>query len=384
MPEADRHVRGDRFPRSTPEPEPSSCHLHAGHRLSSKQVSPRLLPEVTTLLGFDAVATLTTRHQWFTRVHLLGAYLTHSSCALSATLTTPALNRRSVRWFEASPCRATPEGLPPSLAQPASVGPIFYIRPSFSLRGAQSSANLTTTTSPSGTSTPPLMDPLVEYVMKVDVGEQRRRRCPLRCSFCWIRHVPSSMTSRAHSSQAYGLSLPWAAYPAISRIDEHGTSRFSRMEIPRMHGFFDHAGPTTSSPSAASGVAFRFYCRRRPRGRQRTARGRRGSLLLRRRALSAGRGTRRPAIEPRNDQFGAPTLFSTVGSRCHRPADCGLEAGGLWYGGTASQDAHRVLQGGEPPSYLSQRSVRLPGIQVSCSERYWEEVAKPLTASSRP
>src|SRR5215211_7993158 len=28
----------------------------------------------------------------------------------SATLTTPALNRRSSRWFEASPCRAAPEG----------------------------------------------------------------------------------------------------------------------------------------------------------------------------------------------------------------------------------------------------------------------------------
>ena len=127
-------------PRSAPEPEPSSCHLHAGHHLGSKQVSPRLLPEVTTLLGFDAVATLTTRHQWFTRVHLLGSYLTHYSCALSATLTTSALDRRSLRWFGASPCRATPEGLPPSPVRPASVGTIFYIIPSFSLRGTQSSA----------------------------------------------------------------------------------------------------------------------------------------------------------------------------------------------------------------------------------------------------
>jgi hypothetical protein len=29
----------------------------------------------------------------------------------------PALNRRSQRWFETSPCRATPEDLPPSLTQ---------------------------------------------------------------------------------------------------------------------------------------------------------------------------------------------------------------------------------------------------------------------------
>src|SRR6266567_2734609 len=80
--------------------------------------------------------------KWFTHVRLLGSYLTHYSCALSATLTTPALDRRSLRWFEASPCRATSEGQPPSLAQPASVGPIFYIDPSFSLRGTQSSAYL--------------------------------------------------------------------------------------------------------------------------------------------------------------------------------------------------------------------------------------------------
>lgn len=36
--------RGDRFPRSMPEPEPSSRRLHAGHHLGSKQVSPRLIP----------------------------------------------------------------------------------------------------------------------------------------------------------------------------------------------------------------------------------------------------------------------------------------------------------------------------------------------------
>jgi hypothetical protein len=118
---ADRHIRGDRFPRSTPEPEPSSRHLYAGHHLGSRQGFPQAAPEVTTLLGFDVVSTLSTRHQWFTHVRLLGSYLTHCSCALSATLTTSALDRRSVQWFEASPCRAASEGQPPSLAQPASV-----------------------------------------------------------------------------------------------------------------------------------------------------------------------------------------------------------------------------------------------------------------------
>ena len=36
--------RGDRFPRSTQEPESGSRRLYAGHRLGSKQVSPRLCP----------------------------------------------------------------------------------------------------------------------------------------------------------------------------------------------------------------------------------------------------------------------------------------------------------------------------------------------------
>ncbi len=39
-----RRYRGDRFPRSVPEPELSSRRLHAGHRLGSKQVAPRLIP----------------------------------------------------------------------------------------------------------------------------------------------------------------------------------------------------------------------------------------------------------------------------------------------------------------------------------------------------
>src|SRR5437867_3152761 len=51
----------------------------------------------------------------------LAPTLSHWSCDFSVTLTTPALDRRSLRWFGVSPCRATPEGQPPSLMQPASV-----------------------------------------------------------------------------------------------------------------------------------------------------------------------------------------------------------------------------------------------------------------------
>jgi hypothetical protein len=74
-------------------------------------------------------ATFSTPHRWFTHVRLLGSHLTHCWCAFPATLTTPALDRRSSRWFGASPCRAAPEGQPPSLLQPASTGTIFYIDP---------------------------------------------------------------------------------------------------------------------------------------------------------------------------------------------------------------------------------------------------------------
>ena len=42
-------------------------------------------------------------------VRLLGRHLTHSRRAVPATLSTPALDRRTSRWFAASPCRATAE-----------------------------------------------------------------------------------------------------------------------------------------------------------------------------------------------------------------------------------------------------------------------------------
>src|ERR1700736_1491001 len=60
---------------------------------------------------------LSTRHQRFALARLPGPHLTHSGCALSATLTTPALDRRSLRWFETSPCRAVWGGPPPPLVQ---------------------------------------------------------------------------------------------------------------------------------------------------------------------------------------------------------------------------------------------------------------------------
>lgn len=111
-------ARDDRFPRSTPKPRPSSRHLHAGHHLASQQAPARLIPNPHARPGFDAVHIVSTRHQWIACARLLGPHLTRSPRAFSATLSTPALNRRTSRWFAASPCRATAEA-----HQPTSAGP---------------------------------------------------------------------------------------------------------------------------------------------------------------------------------------------------------------------------------------------------------------------
>ncbi len=52
--------RGDRFPRSMQEPEPSSRHLHAGRHLGSQQAPPRLIPGLQSIPGFDV--TFVFRH----------------------------------------------------------------------------------------------------------------------------------------------------------------------------------------------------------------------------------------------------------------------------------------------------------------------------------
>ena len=61
--------------------------------------------------------TLTTRHQWFTCVHLLISHLTQSCCAFSVTLTTLTLYQRSLRWFGGCFQKPPPEGPPPSQLQ---------------------------------------------------------------------------------------------------------------------------------------------------------------------------------------------------------------------------------------------------------------------------
>ncbi|MEU0942341.1 L-histidine N(alpha)-methyltransferase [Streptomyces canus] len=82
----------------------------------------RLPPDLSRGPGRAPVSTplwkFTTRHQRFAHARLSDPYLTRSLPRLFPLRSPrPALNRRSQRWFGASPCRATPEDLPPSLTQ---------------------------------------------------------------------------------------------------------------------------------------------------------------------------------------------------------------------------------------------------------------------------
>jgi hypothetical protein len=131
--------RGDRFPCSTQEPEPRSRHLHAGHHLASRQAPARLVPEQLLDPGFDVIQAVSTRHQWFASARLRDSHLTRSRRAVSATLTTPALDRRSLRWFAASPCRAATGGPTPiSRAAPLQSG-LRYIEALLHVHGTQKS-----------------------------------------------------------------------------------------------------------------------------------------------------------------------------------------------------------------------------------------------------
>ncbi len=112
-------ARDDRFPPSTPKPRPSSRHLHAGHHLARQQAPARLIPDPHAAPGFDVTHIVSTRHQWIAHARLLGPHLTRSKRAFSATLSTPALDRRTSRWFAASPCRATAEAHQPTSADPS-------------------------------------------------------------------------------------------------------------------------------------------------------------------------------------------------------------------------------------------------------------------------
>ncbi len=88
---------------------PDSRRLHAGHHLANKRAPARLIPGLLGCPGFDATYLVSTRQQRFAYARLSGPHLTHI-CAFSSSLTTTVINQRSMRWFDASPRRATPKG----------------------------------------------------------------------------------------------------------------------------------------------------------------------------------------------------------------------------------------------------------------------------------
>src|SRR6266545_555906 len=100
----DRPHRRDSFPSSTPAPKPSSRHLHAGRPPGQECRTPPDSSQGNNWTLVSAIiATLTTLHQWFTRVRLLGSHLTPHGC-LFRKLPTTALYRSRSRWFVTSPC----------------------------------------------------------------------------------------------------------------------------------------------------------------------------------------------------------------------------------------------------------------------------------------
>jgi len=106
---------------------PGSRRLYAGHRLASKRAPARLIPEPFERPGFDAVLRFSTLQQRSSSWSLPDA----SPGAFSSSLTTTVFSQRSMRWFEASPHRAAPEGHnPPSSAQHRIRSPTYIKAPS--------------------------------------------------------------------------------------------------------------------------------------------------------------------------------------------------------------------------------------------------------------
>ena len=133
--------------RTTGSPVPckSLIQIHAAFQpdavWAGLQVSAQTLPGVTLASGFDIVHSVSTSHQRFAFARLSEPYLTGSCPAFSATLTTTAFNRRSLRWFEACPDGRLRGTSPHLLRSKAASRRPCYIRASSSRRrGARSSA----------------------------------------------------------------------------------------------------------------------------------------------------------------------------------------------------------------------------------------------------
>ena len=102
---------------SVQEPKPSSRHLHAGHRLASRQVPARLIPRPQARPGFDVVFKFSTRQQWFTRVRLLGSHLTRSGVPFPQRSPPRLLTDAAYGGLKPPPAERLRRAKPPSPAQ---------------------------------------------------------------------------------------------------------------------------------------------------------------------------------------------------------------------------------------------------------------------------
>jgi hypothetical protein len=128
-------ARGDRLPRSTPEPRPSSLRLHAGHHLTNQQAPVRPNPAATALPRFRCHLS---RFDTSSAVHSRSP----SWPTPDALKGTPSQQRSAPRLLTSAPCGSCSlplqgdHGGPPtqqhaspsiSSAAPHPEQPIFYI-----------------------------------------------------------------------------------------------------------------------------------------------------------------------------------------------------------------------------------------------------------------
>src|SRR6266542_1262786 len=187
-------------------------------------------------LSFDVILDVSTLHLWFTCVRLPGSYLTHSLCAFSMTLTTPALARRSSRWFEASPCRAASEG-----------------RPSISDAASFSSVRSSTSKPPLAFAAHPLavLDVGFSAWHLLDVpgvdqqqGERALQHVPAGFQYTPVLSSATCVTRQAVSQSAN--SRRSAVMVLNVRISLCGCLPGSRHNNARGHGFFVNVEPATA------------------------------------------------------------------------------------------------------------------------------------------
>ena len=114
-------------------PHQSPIHVHAASMPDANRALNRLVSVFISGTphspDFDVVLGFSTRHRRFTfvRLHWISPDAV-TAAPFPATLTTKALYPSSLRWFEISSCKPTPEGPPPSsVKHPRSCAlPPFY------------------------------------------------------------------------------------------------------------------------------------------------------------------------------------------------------------------------------------------------------------------